>query len=191
MKTIDDAGKLLLKELPWVNPFQCYLSFYSAMVAFNEAQSCFDNNEYEATVIMCRVAIDCAIYEAISRGENAIDPDFISELGMSDGKNNLIFSVILSTKLNHSEWNELKRHAQTAKIRILTDEECREIKEKIRDVGDFEAHAAQLRDRFLEYTKKGLKAKVDTTPETAEQTLTLTKKYILLIILRFFKVKSI
>ena len=184
MRYITEVGKSITSELTGINSFECYLAFYSAMVAFDQAESCFKNKEYEATAVMCRAAIDCAIYEALSRGENAIEPEFISEVGLSDGS---IISVVISTKLNHAEWNKLKESVKNSKIKILTENECDEIKEKIRDRGDFEAHAAQLRDRFM---KEGTKARFEIAPLEAEESFNLTRNYILHIIRRFFKVES-
>ena len=105
--------------------------FNSAIHLYAEALSCFHNNIFESSMIMCRNAIDSTFYLAstILRTE---DP-----LKFHSSEKSAMFSK------NKWYWEEIKKNAI---ILDLLKESDIEFVEKIRDAGNFSAHLVIRQD---------------------------------------------
>ena len=107
------------------------LLFNPAIRMYVEGLNCYISRCYEASAIMCRDAIDSAIYLASA---------YIHT------KNKTQFRPRdLSSQIKNSEWRwgELKKRA--LKLKLLTESDIGHI-QKIRDKGNFSAHYAMRRD---------------------------------------------
>lgn len=166
----------LKASLPTVKPEHILLTFYESIKSFEDATKCFDATAYEATVVMLRAAIDNAVYEAVSSGKSVKNPKYVSEFGIQDGEESDIISIGITDEFDSVGFDKLKEVAFS--LGILKADEAHLIKIKIREKGHFSAHSAQRRQQ---------EKKLQTSPEEAIDVLMETKKYLTLIIQRFYQ----
>jgi hypothetical protein len=105
--------------------------FNPAIRMYAEGLNCFISHCFEASMIMCRNAIDSAIYLASvyvhTKGKTAFKPRQISK-----------------SKNNKWHWDKQeKRH--TIELGLLTESDIKHV-EEVREKGNFSAHYAQRKD---------------------------------------------
>ena len=197
----DSFCEEIKKTVPTVRPQHMLLVFYDSIKAFEEATKCFDSGAYEATVSMCRATVDNAVYSAISSGKNIQKPHLILEACLDDVRT---FSWIRVRKIMPTDrsgenydydsndkvivgaditdqfdgdvgYGTLKNNA--IKLGIINEQEADRIKTQIREKGNFGVHSAQRRQQDKKF---------QTSPTEAATTLEETKKYLALIIQRYY-----
>ena len=155
-KRVYDAFSREVQEgLSNIEGRQILVNFLSTITAFEEAGKCFDSGSFLASTQMCRVVMESVVYESVSRGKDIIklqtkeNPQYISEIGFSDGK---VFGAPITTDFSEDWWREIKSKAIIKGI--LTEAECKSIDDNIMEKGNFVAHLAARRDKEGRFTIK-------------------------------------
>ncbi|MCW6159510.1 MAG: hypothetical protein LVQ95_00265 [Candidatus Micrarchaeales archaeon] len=157
--------------------------FPSALDAFAEAQTCYENERLDNRVAgACRDAIDNGVYEALNRKKTDLPYTF----------------EIIKGEIKRVTWDEdfIKKVVKTG---LLTEGEMNEMQSNVRDFGNFGTHLAERRDEELnpkkEYKwskdhKTNISIKRNISHTEAYELLGYTKTYLILIFRRFFAASS-
>jgi hypothetical protein len=103
-------------------------AFIDAMWAFLEAVGCYRNNLFLGSAVLCRTAIDAALYSAIAYTPNPHEQPAISE------------SMIASLLKTRIRWEKLRDYGRN---HLHLDEDLLNTIEKTQDLGNFAAHFAE------------------------------------------------
>ena len=168
------------------------LVFNGALYIYDQALRSYEFGVYEAAAVMCRTAIESALYEAITRK--------LQLRGMSVAINN--GTVLKGRRHEPVEyyWNDLINGKEIAgehingaiEIGILSESEATEIRDSIIDKGNFSAHFSERVD--AEFYKSSIntenskeyKAKIRTSKGEVEEILNTTRNWLIKIIKGYF-----
>jgi fructose-specific component phosphotransferase system IIB-like protein len=103
-------------------------AFIDVMWVFLEAVGCYKNNLFLGSAVLCRTAIDAALYSAIAYTPNPHGQPTIDE------------SMLASLLRTRIRWEKLKDYGRN---HLHLDEDLLNTIEKTRDLGNFAAHFAE------------------------------------------------
>ncbi len=165
--------------------------FQGALYIYNQALRSYEFDVYEAAAVMCRTAIESALYEAITRKQQSKDLSVAINNGtIWNGKYHKPVNYYWGDLINGKKVEE-ERISGAIEIGILSESEATDISDSIIDRGNFSAHFSERVDAefYKSITRENneqYRIRLHTSKDEAEKILNTTKNWLIKIICRYF-----